>query len=76
MDIKIDLSKMNHLKEKSFYNYNYYSYGNSGVELLQVCDEQFGTYDYYLIGDDESKVLLGSSQEPCEEVIDFMTQYT
>ncbi len=47
MDIKIDLSKMKHLKEKSFYNNNYYAFGNVGLELLQHCDEEYNNYDYY-----------------------------
>ena len=76
MEIKIELSEMKHLKEKSFYNHNYYSHGNSGLELLQICDEQYETYDYYLINTEGDKVLLGSSQEPCEETISFMIQYT
>lgn len=74
MKIKINISEMTHLKEKSHYNYNYYKHGNMGLELLQICDEQYETYDYYLI-DGENKVFLGSAQYD-ENEIDFMVQYT
>lgn len=74
MDIKINLSEMKHLKEKSHYNYNFYSHGNMGIELLQICDEQDETFEYYLV-DGESKVLLGSAQYN-ETVVDFMVRYT
>ena len=75
MTIKIKLSEMKHLKEKSCYNNNYYAFGNAGVELFQHCDEEYNTYDYYLI-DGESKILLGSADGSDEEEIDFMYQYT
>jgi hypothetical protein len=74
MTFKIDLSKMKHLKEKSCYNYNFYSYGNYGIELLQVCDEEANMYIYYLVNGD-NKVLLGCSDDD-EEYIEFMTLYT
>jgi|13_taG_2_1085334.scaffolds.fasta_scaffold335945_1 hypothetical protein len=76
IDFKIDLSKMNHLKEESVYNRNLYSYGNMGVKLLQVCDEEYNTYDYYLV-DGENKVFLGSSDGNCdEEEVSLMYMYT
>lgn len=75
MKIKINIKEMKHLKEKSFYNNNYYKYGNMGVELLQHCSEEYETNDYYLINGD-NKVFLGSSEEYDEEEIEFMTMYT
>ena len=74
MTIKIDLSEMKHLKEKSHYNYNFYAHGNMGVELLQICDEVDESYEYYLI-DGDNKVLLGSAQYQ-EAEVEFMVQYT
>ena len=75
IEFKIDLSKMKHLKEKSQYNLNYYAYGNCGIELLQKCNEEYGTCDYYLI-DGKNKSFLGSSEDPEDEGINFMTMYT
>ena len=75
MTIKIDIAKMKHLKEKSCYNNNYYSFGNAGIELLQKCNEEYETYDYYLI-DGDKKVLLGSADGYAEEEIEFMFRYT
>jgi len=74
MKIKIDISEMKHLKEKSHYNYNFYTHGNMGLELLQICDEEYETYDYYLI-EGESKVFLGSAQYD-ENEIEFMYKFT
>ena len=75
IEIKIDLSKMKYLREKSCYNLNYYAYGNCGMELLQKFSEESGTCDYFLI-DGDNKSFLGSSEETDEEVIDFMQMYT
>ncbi len=74
MTIKINLSEMKHLKDKSHYNYNYYSHGNQFVELLQVCDEYFEVCNYYLVKGDQ-KVFLGSSEYDDNE-IEFMHMYT
>ena len=75
MIITIDLSKMTHLKEKSFYNYNFYAFGNCYMQLLQVLDEEYNTCDYYLI-EDGNKVFLGSADGDTEEEINFMYKYT
>tara|TARA_R100000655_G_scaffold15789_3_gene34792 strand:+ start:627 stop:851 length:225 start_codon:yes stop_codon:yes gene_type:complete len=74
MIIKINLSEMTHLKDKSKYNYNFYSHGNMGLELLQICDEYFNNNDYYLV-DGDKKILLGSTDYD-EEEIEFMYKYT
>jgi len=74
MTIKINLDEMTHLKEKSHYNYNFYSYGNMGLELLQKWNEEYDSGDYYLI-DGDSRVFLGSSDSD-ESEIEFMYMYT
>jgi len=75
MQIRIDLKKMRHLRDESCYNHNYYAYGNQGQKLLQVGNEDGGTYDYYLI-DGRNKICIGSSEDNDEESVDFMTRYT
>ena len=75
MTININVNELNHLKEESHYNYNFYSYGNMGLKLLQICHEESDTYDYYLI-DEDNKVLLGSAGGCDESAIDFMHKYT
>lgn len=73
--MRVDISKMKHLKDKSHYNYNFYTSGNMGIELLQICHEEYNTYDYYLI-DGDNKVFLGSAEESDEQEINFMYKYT
>ena len=75
MLFNINLSEMKQLREKSHYNYNFYAYGNMGLELLQVWHEENDTCDYYLISGD-SKVLLGSADGCDENEVDFMYKYT
>ena len=75
MRITINISLMSHNKEKSFYNNNYYSYGNMGIELLQHCQEEYDTYDYYLVEGDK-KIFLGSADDSDEFEIDFLRMYT
>jgi hypothetical protein len=74
MFIQIKLDEMVHLTERAFCNHNYYSYGNSDVVLYQYCDEEYDTYDYYLI-QHGVKVFLGSASHD-EEDISFLYQYT
>jgi len=74
MTININVNEMTHLPALSGYNHNLYSYGNDGVKLLQKCDEESNTYDYYLLQDD-AKVFLGSASHN-EEEIDLMYRYT
>lgn len=77
MILEIDLSRMKHLKDKSCYNRNYYSYGNTNVELLQICLEDYNQCDYFLINSDGHQVFLGSSDSNCDdESIEFMYRYT
>ena len=64
---------LNRLVDKSYYNHNYFSYGNTGAEILEVCHEDENYYDYFLIKGYE-KIFLGSSEDG--ETIDFLTQYT
>jgi hypothetical protein len=75
IEFKIDISKMTHLKDKSHYNLNYYTHGNCGLELLQKCNEEYGTCDYYLI-DRGKKIFIGSSEGTEDELINFMNMYT
>ena len=74
MTININVNEMTHLPDESWYNHNYYSYGNDGVKLLQKCDEESNTYYYYLI-QDGAEVFLGSASHD-EEEIDLMYKYT
>ena len=74
MILDIDLSRMTHLEDISCYNYNFYSYGNCGLKLLQVCDEEAEQYNYYLI-DGDHKVFLGCTDGD-EQEIEFMIRHT
>ena len=73
MQIKIDLSKFKHLEKESWYNHNYYELNR--FKLLQVFDEEYGTFDYFLI-DGENKCFLGSAEDIDGETIEFLRQYT
>jgi hypothetical protein len=75
MTIKLNLSEMVHMTEVSHYNFNFYSFGNMGIKLLQICNEDYNTCDYYLI-DHDQQVFLGSADGDTEEDIEFMFKYT
>lgn len=74
MELVLDFDKLEVIKEESYYNNTYYRYGKKGLKLYQKCDEEYNTYDYYLI-EGESKVFLGSADSD-PSIIDFMIMYT
>ena len=57
IDISLDISKVEHLADKSDYNYNYYRLFRKGMDcafynefniLLEYCDEDEGYFEYTL----------------------------
>ena len=69
IDISLDIYKVEHLADKSYYNYNYYRLFPRGQDcsfydgfntLLEYCDEDEGYFEYTLgkfDGDDFISVL-------------------
>lgn len=73
MTIKIDTNQMTHLKEKSGYNRNYYQCGNTDSEILEICDEDYNSYQYFIVEGDK-KTLLGCGD--CKGEIELLTILT
>lgn len=44
---KIKSIDYEHLKDKSVYNYNYFRHKETGVVIIEKCDEYYDSYDYY-----------------------------
>lgn len=61
--MKIDLTELEHLPEKSVYNNNYYRHkkANTDTVLFVNTDEQYNTEDVYAVSG-ETKIFLGSCQ--------------
>ena len=74
MKATLDKSKMNHLKGESSYNRNIFSYGNSGMKILEICHEDYNFYEYKII-DEDNEVLLGCSEEQFKD-IELLTYFT
>lgn len=79
MELKLYSNDFEHIKGMSNYNHNYYENKDDHTLIYEHCDENYDTYEYYLI-DGENKVFLGSSREALgysETVnIDFRMKYT
>lgn len=77
MKLILETKDFKHLKDKSQYNYNYYI-SNKGLEILEICHEDYNFYEFRLI-EGERWELLGSSYRSFkDEVIevDFREFYT
>ena len=72
--INIKVEEMEHIKDESHYNYNFYRCGNMGVKLLQICNEEYDDYDYYLVEGDK-KIFLGSADHFKDEIF-FLHKWT
>ena len=66
INISLDIAKVEHLADKSYYNYNYYkifpqghdcSFYNGFDILLEFCHEDEGYFDYTLGRFDEDDVF-------------------
>lgn len=61
--IIIDYSQYEHIKDKSYYNHNYYKpIGNtfSNVYLYEVCNEDYNILSYYLV-DGDIEIHIGDA---------------
>ena len=65
----IDLNEFTHLKGESVYNYNFYKHNKYGYEILQDCQEEFETFDFYLdCKHSDTKSFLDSCRcDSCED---------
>ena len=76
----ININELVHLPEKSVYNHNYYKgkSSNQDVELLEICHEDFNTYDFYICKGGK-EIFIGSSQNfDCDGIhhVSFGEMYT
>ena len=64
----IDLEEFTHLKEQSVYNHNYYKHKEHGYILLQTCNEESNTLNFYKQSfDGLGNVFLFSCQYPDDD---------
>lgn len=61
--MKIDLTELEHLPEKSVYNNNYYRHkkSNADTTLFVHTNEEYNTENIYVVSGDK-KIFLGSCQ--------------
>ena len=85
MNLLVRTKDLEHIKEKSSYNHNYYTCSNNVVnsktEILEICHEDYEFYEYHLIDvDNGTKVFLGCSYDGINDKneirIDFRLFYT
>lgn len=77
MKIIINPKEFTHLEDKSHYNHNYYIDKN-GLEILEICHEDYDFQEYRLI-EGEKWSLLGCSYDSMQKIqveIDFKQFYT
>lgn len=78
MDLLIDASEFEHIKEMSVYNNNYYRHKKNGYVIYEKCHEDFNYYDFYLI-ENRKNIFLGRSQNGFDNekhiTIEFKTEY-
>lgn len=83
MKIKLISKDFQHLSENSTYNHNFYkcNSSNMGVVLLEICNEDYNYFSFYLVDGNEQS-FLGCSAHGLSETkeveveIDFLCYYT
>jgi len=58
-----------HAKDKSSYNNNYYKNTKRNYEIFEECDEQYETYNFYLVRG-ESRIYLGYADESIDDKVE------
>lgn len=78
MNLIIDTSEFEHIKEMSEYNNNYYKHKKNSFVILEECNEDANYYDFYLF-ENQQKIFLGSSKKYFDDeqyiTIEFKTYY-
>ncbi len=70
--------ELEHIKEKSSYNYNFYKPKDSRInfEILEICDDD-RSCDYYIVSGKEKLCIGTNSSDIGDEIeIDFGVKYT
>ena len=80
MKLILNKSEFEHKVDRSFYNNNIYQNTKNKYLILEVCDEDYNTYTFYLL-EPEGRIFLGCANSgfgcfPSNIEIDFKTQYT
>lgn len=80
MKLILNKSEFEYIPKGSVYNNNYYQHKKLGYCIYERCDEDYNTYSFYLI-ENEEMIFLGCSQNGFDKnegniEIDFKTQYT
>lgn len=80
MKLILNQKEFEHIKKGSTYNNNYYQHIKLDYCIFEQCDEDYSTYTFFLI-ENEEKIFLGSSNtgfglDGGTIEIDFKTQYT
>jgi len=80
MKLILNKSEFEHLAVWSTYNNNNYRHLKNNYWIFEQCDEDYNTYSFYLI-ENEERIFLGCSQNGFDKnegniEIDFKIQYT
>jgi len=80
MKLILNKSEFEHIPKGSVYNNNYYQHLKLGYVIQEQCHEDYGTYDFFLI-ENEERIFLGAANSgfdcfPTNIEIDFKTEYT
>ena len=64
----IDLNEFVHIKDESEYNHNYYMHKEYRYKILEICDEEYNSLNFYKLSSDGiGKVFLFSCQDDYDE---------
>lgn len=77
MKLILETKDFTRLEEKSTYNHNYYV-NKEGIEILEICHEDYNFQEYRLISGEKWE-FLGCSHDSMEKIqveIDFREFYT
>lgn len=66
MKITLKKSDFEHLPEKSKYNFNTYKHKELNYEIYEECDENYNSFDFYLI-EEGRQIFLGSGYDSLDE---------
>lgn len=79
MELKLNSKEFEHIDELSTYNNNYYSHLKRDCTILEICHEDYNSYEFWLI-ENEGRIFLGCSNHGFGDadnfVIDFKQEYT
>lgn len=80
MKLILNKKEFEHLPTHSTYNNNHYKHLKNNYWIYEECNEDYNTYTFYLI-ENEERIFLGCSNHGFDDKdgnieIDFKTQYT